>query len=48
MFFFKDLDYANDITAERVKRVTQGYGKGNKAVKGTGGSFSYYELVISY
>lgn len=38
------MDYADSITAERVKRVIQGYGEGNKAVEGTGGSFSYYEL----
>lgn len=37
-------DYANTITAERVKRVIDGYGKDNKAVKGTGGNFSYYKL----
>src|SRR5690606_38267556 len=37
-------DYANTITAERVKRVIDGYGEGNKAVEGTGGDFSYYEL----
>ncbi|MEZ5002529.1 MAG: site-specific DNA-methyltransferase [Chitinophagales bacterium] len=37
-------DYANDITAERVKRVIKGYGKDNKGVEGTGGEFSYYEL----
>lgn len=37
-------DYANSITAERVKRVINGYGEGKKAVDGTGGSFSYYEL----
>ena len=37
-------DYAESITAERVKRVIQGYGSGKKAVKGTGGNFSYYEL----
>lgn len=37
-------DYAEDITAERVRRVINGYGEGNKAVEGTGGSFSYYEL----
>lgn len=33
-------DYAESITAERVKRVINGYG--NK--EGTGGSFDYYEL----
>ena len=37
-------DYAESITAERVKRVIQGYGSGKKAMKGTGGNFSYYEL----
>lgn len=39
-------DYANDITAERVKRVTKGYGKGTKAIEGTGGAFDYYELGL--
>ena len=39
-------DYANDITAERVKRVSQGYGKGPKAVEGAGGAFDYYELGL--
>lgn len=38
------MDYADSITAERVKRVIDGYGEGKKAVEGTGGSFSYYEL----
>lgn len=38
------MDYADTITAERVKRVINGYGKGKKAVDGTGGNFSYYEL----
>ncbi len=38
------MDYAESITAERVKRVINGYGSGKKAVEGTGGSFSYYEL----
>lgn len=37
-------EYAESITAERVKRVICGYGEGKKAVAGTGGSFSYYEL----
>ena len=37
-------DYAETITAERVKRVINGYGEGKKAVAGTGGSFDYYEL----
>ncbi|WP_127141356.1 site-specific DNA-methyltransferase [Flagellimonas marinaquae] len=39
-------DYANDITAERVKRVAIGYGKGNKKVEGTGGAFDFYELGL--
>lgn len=38
------MDYADTITAERVKRVINGYGEGKKAVDGTGGNFSYYEL----
>lgn len=33
-------DYANDVTAERVKRVIKGYG----TTEGTGGSFDFYEL----
>lgn len=37
-------DYAESITAERVKRVIGGFGEGKKAVEGTGGNFSYYEL----
>lgn len=37
-------DYAESITAERVRRVIRGYGEGKNAVEGTGGSFSYYEL----
>lgn len=37
-------DYADTITAERVKRVIDGYGEGKSAVEGTGGDFTYYEL----
>jgi len=37
-------DYADSITAERVKRVINGYGKGKSATSGTGGSFDYIEL----
>ncbi len=40
-------DYANDITAERVKRVAKGYGTAKKAVGGTGGAFDFYELGLS-
>lgn len=38
------MDYADTITAERVKRVIDGYGEGKQAVEGTCGNFSYYEL----
>ena len=37
-------DYAETITAERVKRVIKGYGEDKKPVEGTGGDFSYYVL----
>ena len=37
-------DYAETITAERVRRVMNGYGNGKNAVEGTGGSFTFYEL----
>lgn len=37
-------DYADSITAERVRRVIKGYGEGKNAVEGTGGDFSFYEL----
>ncbi|MCB1603745.1 MAG: site-specific DNA-methyltransferase [Xanthomonadales bacterium] len=39
-------DYANDITAERVKRVAKGYGEDKKAVEGTGGAFDFYQLGL--
>lgn len=39
-------DYANTITAERVKRVIKGYGKDSKKTEGTGGSFDFYELGL--
>ena len=38
------MDYAETITAERVKRVIDGYGHGKNAVEGTGGSFTFYDL----
>ena len=38
------MDYADSITAERVKRVISGYGEGKNAVEGTGGNFSFYDL----
>ena len=38
------MDYADSITAERVKRVINGYGEGKNAVEGTSGNFSFYDL----
>ena len=38
------MDYADSITAERVKRVIDGYGEGKNAVEGTGGDFAFYDL----
>ena len=38
------MDYADSITAERVKRVIKGYGDGKNAVEGTGGDFTFYDL----
>lgn len=38
------MDYAERTTAERVRRVIDGYGEGKKAVEGTGGDFSFFEL----
>jgi adenine-specific DNA-methyltransferase len=38
------MDYAETITAERVRRVINGYGEGAKAVAGTGGGFDYYTV----
>ncbi|PKP52345.1 MAG: type III restriction endonuclease subunit M [Bacteroidetes bacterium HGW-Bacteroidetes-1] len=37
-------DYAENITAERIKRVINGYGIDKKAFEGIGGKFDYYEL----
>ena len=37
-------NYADSITAERVKRVINGYGEGKNAAEGTGGNFSFYDL----
>lgn len=38
------MDYAESITAERVKRVIDGYGQGKNAEEGTGGDFTFYDL----
>ena len=37
-------DYADTITAERVRRVIRGYGEDKNAVAGIDTGFSYYEL----
>jgi adenine-specific DNA-methyltransferase len=37
-------DYAEATTAERVRRVMNGYGAGDKAVAGTGGGFDFYTV----
>jgi len=38
------MDYADTITAERVRRVMSGYGDDSKQVAGLGGSFDYYTI----
>lgn len=38
------MDYADGITAERVRRVIGGYGEGSNAGEGIDSGFSYYEL----
>ncbi len=38
------MDYAESITAERVKRVITGYGEGKNRVEGTGSDFTFYDL----
>ncbi|HDR9801283.1 TPA: site-specific DNA-methyltransferase [Burkholderia cenocepacia] len=38
------MDYAETVTAERVRRVINGYGEGVKAVAGTGGGFDFYKV----
>lgn len=38
------MDYADIITAERVRRVMSGYGKDSKMTEGLGGSFDYYTV----
>ncbi|PMS16550.1 type III restriction endonuclease subunit M [Trinickia dabaoshanensis] len=42
------MDYTETITAERVRRVINGYGEGNKAVAGTGGGFDYYTVGAAF
>lgn len=38
------MEYAETITAERVRSVINGYGEGTKAVPGTGGAFDFYTV----
>ncbi|CAN7305754.1 site-specific DNA-methyltransferase [Pseudomonas sp. LjRoot71] len=38
------MDYAETITAERIRRVIDGYSEGNKIVAGLGGSFDFYKV----
>ncbi len=40
-------EYADSLTSTRVKRVIEGTGEMKKAVSGTGGSFSFFELGVS-
>ncbi|WP_036250218.1 site-specific DNA-methyltransferase [Methylobacter sp. BBA5.1] len=37
-------EYAESITAERVRRVISGYGEGSKRTEGLGGGFDYYTI----
>lgn len=38
------MDYAETISAERVRRVMNGYGKDKKVVAGLGGAFDFYTV----
>lgn len=38
------MEYAETLTAERVRRVVAGYGKGERSVSGLGGSFDLYSV----
>jgi len=38
------MEYAEEITAERIRRVINGYGDDPKFVAGTGGGFDFYEI----
>ena len=40
------MEFADSITAERVKRVIGGYGEGKNAMEGTGGDFTFYDLGL--
>lgn len=38
-------DYAESVTAERVKKAIQGFGSKKKSVEGTGGNFDFYDIM---
>lgn len=38
------MDYAEELTAERIKRCIDGYQSGKSVVDGLSGNFSYYEI----
>lgn len=38
------MDYADSLTAERVRRAMAGYGEGEKAIPGLGGGFDFYTV----
>ncbi len=40
------MNYAETITAERLRRVIEGYGEDNKAVAGLGGGFDFYTVDV--
>jgi adenine-specific DNA-methyltransferase len=37
-------DYADSVTAERIRRVARGYGEGSQSMPGLGGGFDYYTV----
>lgn len=38
------MDYAESTTAERMRRIINGYGEGEKSVAGTGGGFDFFKV----
>jgi len=39
-------DYANEVTAERIKKVSKGYSSNGSTVEGLTGAFDFYELGL--
>jgi len=37
-------NYADSLTAERIRRVINGYGEGSRGTQGLGGGFDYYDV----